>query len=208
MIVFAGSASNYKKISVFLAMIAKPWTLVCCNIPSISLHLFISLFAIFPKYFRTSLSHYLWCFPNIFAPLCLIICNICAPLYLIICNISAPLYLIICATWATANRRKQAAGKEVSVERNIGKNRRKKVGAKSRIFLFSLTELFLPRPNYYSAPAFSTKGHVLVSSGVNTGNYEDARLLIKTLCVPQIFLIKTRHKTWIRSGGTRSISIV
>ena len=109
MIVFAGSASNYKKISVFLAMIAKPWTLVCYNIPSICVHLFISLFGIFPKYFCTYLSHYLWYFPNIFAPLhliicdisenicaplCLIICNICAPLYLIICNISAPLYLI------------------------------------------------------------------------------------------------------------------
>ena len=187
MVVFSGSASNYKKISVFLAMIAKPWTLVCCNIPSISLHLFISLFATFPKYFRTFSSHYLRYFPNI----------------------SAALYLIICATWATANRRKQAARKEVSVERNIGKNRWKKVGAKSpRLFLFSLTELFLPRPNYYSAPAFSTKGHVLVSSGVNTGNYEDARFLIKTFGVPQILLIKTRHKTWIRSGGTRSISIV
>ena len=131
MIVFAGSASNYKNISVFLAMIAKPWTLVCYNMPSISLHLFISLFAIFPKYFRTSFSHYLRYFSNI----------------------STPLYLIICATWATANRRKQAARKEVSAERNIGKNRWKKVGAKSRLFLFSLTELFLPRPNYYSAPA-------------------------------------------------------
>ena len=105
MIVFAGYASNYKKISVFLAMIAKPWTLVCCNIPSISLHLFISLFATFPKYFRTFSSHYLRYFPNI----------------------SAALYLIICATWATANRRKQAARKEVSAERNIGKNRWKKV---------------------------------------------------------------------------------
>ena len=72
MIVFAGSASNYEKISVFLAMIAKPWTLVCCYIPSTSLHLFISLFAIFPKYFRTSLSHYLQYFPNISAPLYLI----------------------------------------------------------------------------------------------------------------------------------------
>ena len=154
MIVFAGYASNYKKISVFLAMIAKPWTLVCCNIPSISLHLFISLFATFPKYFRTFSSHYLRYFPNI----------------------SAALYLIICATWATANRRKQAARKEVSAERNIGKNRWKKVytGAKSRLFLFSLTELFLPRPNYYSALAFPTKGHVLDSSGVLTRNSEDA----------------------------------
>ena len=105
MIIFAGSASNYNKISVFLAMIAKPWTLVCCNIHSISLHLFISLLATFPKYFRTFSSHYLRYFPNI----------------------SAALYLIICATWATANRRKQAAGKEVSVERNIGKKWWKKV---------------------------------------------------------------------------------
>ena len=187
MIVFAGSASNYKKISVFLAMIAKPWTLVCCNIPSISLHLFTSLFAIFPKYFHTSLSHYLRYFQNI----------------------SAALYLIICATWATANRRKQAAREEVSVERNIGKNRWKKVYRRkiSPLPIFSHGALS-SSPNYYSAPAFSTKGHVLVSSGVNTGNYEDARLLIKTFGVPQILLIKTRHKTWIRSGGTRSIRIV
>ena len=76
MIVFAGSASNDKKISVFLALIAKPWTLFCCNIPSISLHLFISLFATFPKYFRTFSSHYLRYFPNISTPLYLITCDI------------------------------------------------------------------------------------------------------------------------------------
>ena len=61
MIVFAGYASNYKMISVFLAMMAKPWTLVCCNIPSISF---------------TSLSHYLRHFQNISALFHLIICDI------------------------------------------------------------------------------------------------------------------------------------
>ena len=52
--------------------------LQCClaYIPSISLHLFISLFATFPKYFRTFSSHYLRYFPNISTPLYIIFCDI------------------------------------------------------------------------------------------------------------------------------------
>ena len=183
-------------------MIAKPWTLVCCNIPSISLHLFISLFAIFPNYFHTSLSHYLRYFPNISALFHLIICDIS--------QISPQLFISLFARLEQPLiGGSRPPGKKSLLEEILERTgERKSTGAKSRLFLFSLTELFLPRPNFYSAPAFSTKGHVLVSSGVNTGNYEDARLLIKTFGVPQILLIKARHKTWIRSGGTRSISIV
>ena len=97
MIIFAGSASNYNKISVFLAMIA-----------------------IFLPYLYTSLSHYLRYFPNISAALSLIICDVS--------QIFPQLFISLFA------RSKQLliggsrfARKEVSVERNIGKNRWKKV---------------------------------------------------------------------------------
>ena len=140
MIVFAGSASNDKKISVFLALIAKPWTLFCCNIPSISLHLFISLFATFPKYFRTFSSHYLRYFPNI-----------STPLYLITCDISQIFPQLFISLFARLEQPliggSRPPGKKSLLKEILERTgERKSTGAKSRLFLFSLTELFLPRP--------------------------------------------------------------